>query len=116
MLNKIELFKMLIRRNELNKERWNSYQRYSYALRKKKKNVLRRKEERLAAQQSLYTFTAKTYGRRQEFKRELFTRQVRDGVGNITHIFLGQERYNMDEMKNLIQEHEIEQILLGRSL
>ena len=113
MHNKIELFKMLLKRNKLNTNRHNSYQRYAYAFKNKKKDILKRQKEFKEFQQALYSFTAETHKRRCELRKEFKTHQYKDGRNNIKWIRVNDVNYGIDDMKKVIQDYEIEQILLG---
>lgn len=119
----IELFKMILARNEITRIAHNAYQRHSYSLKRYLQNkdenikelekVKNRIKETQKAKLNLYNFTKKNRKRRKQLQYLLKTRQYKNATNKIEWILIEENRYSLKDMKKAIQEYEIEQILLG---
>lgn len=156
---KIELFKMILERNELCRLRFNALHRYLrifkikkkchdrmltdlYALRntikigeirsfrlideainKRKANIRaeeyasEKSKERLLdysiASNNVYEFTKATRRKRMQLQKLFNTLQHKDCNNVIKHIRVDYKHYNIEDMRNIIADYEVERILLG---
>lgn len=117
MSDKIELFKYILKKNELNRSRFNSYQNAVYASKCKNKNIIERWEKYDADLAALQDYVRDNRKRRRELQKELNTRQFQNGVNKIYLIRLGDTAYYLSDMKRVVKvyedDQEINQILLG---
>ena len=121
MTEKIELFKMILERNELCRVSWNTYQRFKYSSKRFLKGHLTDEElvktraiESRDATKAVYDFTDKTLKRRRQLAKSLKTKQRKNAVNVIEWVEIDRVRYTPSAMKRDVEEYTCEQILLGR--
>jgi len=116
----VELFKMILKRNELVKTSFNAYQRYTYTFKRYLKGyhqdielLTNRAIELKIAKEKVKAFTKVNTTRRRKLAYQLKTKQYKNAVNKIEWISIDNKRYSLLDMKRIIEEHKIEQILLG---
>lgn len=121
MNERIELFKMILERNELCRNKWNAYQRYAYTFKRyykgKHENLELVKDRAITARATkelVQAFTKKTRKRRIQLAISLKTKQYKSTTNVIQSVMASGKRYDIAEMKQEVKEYKIEQILLGR--
>jgi len=115
MNERIELFKMILRRNVLVRAKFNAGSRYFYSFKKRHPldKIQQRLTEFITNRDAVTSFTKETRKRRRQLAILLKTRQYKNSDNYIHWVKLDDVYYTVDGMKKAIEEYEIEQILLG---
>lgn len=119
MESKIELFKLILERTELCRIAFNANAQLRYTTEKRLKGKCTRDKLNIKiinakkAKEAVKAFTKANIKRRKQLARELNTRQYKSSSNTIIGARVANKYYAIKEMKELVDEYTIEQILLG---
>ena len=119
MSDKIELFNMLLIRTELCRVHYNAKAQLRYATKRYLENNWSLEQLNVKAVNAKYAgdvvraFTKKTIKRRRQLMMILDTHQNKSSSNTISGVRVADTYYSDEIMLHIVQEHEVEQILLG---
>lgn len=121
MKNKIELFQLILKRTELCRVKFNTYAQFKYTAKQymnKKLTIDRLNVKAINAKKAknaLKTFTKATIKRRKQLALELKTHQNKSANNTILGVWVADKYYTIKDIKQIVNEHIAEQVLLGDS-